>query len=96
MEAIKVSLKGEITEVMDTSLKGLQEAVGGYIQVVYLNVKPYEYKGKRYDIMLVDDDGLMKVNAVNSTGLEMYKMNTKPNDSVIVGDVVFTTSKVWN
>lgn len=96
MEAIKVDLYGNKSEVIDTSLEGLQKAVGGYVQAVYLRVEPFIYKGKEYDIMLVDDDGLPKQLEINHYGLMMYKKNTRPNDNPIVGDVVFTTSRVWN
>lgn len=96
MEAVKIDIYGNVSEVTDTSLEGLQKAVGGYVQAVYLRVEPFRHEGREYDIMLVDDDGLPKQLEINFDGLTMYKKNTRPNNSLIVGNVVFTTSRVWN
>lgn len=96
MNAIKIDTAGNITEVKDTSLKGLQTAVGGYIEIVYLKIKPYEHKEHKYDVMLVDEEGLLKKLPFNPTGRQIYVDNTQHNDNPIVGDIVLTTKKALN
>jgi len=47
MKAIKVDTRGMHEVLKDVSLKGLQEAVGGYVEAVYLRVEPFEYVGNK-------------------------------------------------
>lgn len=68
-----ITTKGEITEMGKTiTLKGVQKAVGGYVQVVKLSFKSPEF-------MLVDEEALLKSprpplnqKASNLSGILIY------------------------
>jgi len=97
MKAIKVDIYGNVSEVKDTSLEGLKEAVGGWLEAVYLRMMPYKHEGRKYGIMLVDSDGLVVGKNYNRIGTTIYQENTRYyGDNIVVGDVVFTTDEVWN
>jgi len=96
MKAIRLSNKGEKTILRETKLKDLQNAVGGYVEAVYLNKTPFEYEGIKYDVMLCNEDGQAMDLPINSEATRMYHSNTLPNTHIIVGDVVFTSREVWN
>lgn len=94
MKGVKVYTHG-MHEIMDrVELSDVQSAVGGYIEIVRLNVEPFEYNGNKiYDLMIVNEDGFRLQLDINLIATEMYRKNTHPNTNVIVGDVVFTSSR---
>ncbi len=70
-----IKVDGTTTNLKDTSLKSLQGAVGGYIEIVNAP------NGK---LIVLDEEGKLKGKAVNLVATRLYG---NPND-VIVGDVV--------
>ena len=62
------------------TLKQLQTAVGGSINIVRLN--------RDRKTMVVHDEGVILGLPVNAEGTRLYRANTLPNDCWIHGDVV--------
>ena len=70
-----IKVDGTTEEITDLSLKGMQEAVGGYIEMVSTP------NGK---VLIVDEEGKLKNKEVNLKATTIYG---NPND-VIVGDCI--------
>ena len=70
-----IRVDGTIEPLNDTSLKSLQEAVGGYIEIV---------NGRNGELIVCDEEGKLKGKAINDTATQMYYNSC----DVIVGDVV--------
>ena len=71
-----LKVDGTTESIKDTELATLQEAVGGYIQIVSI---PSSDK-----IIVLDEEGKLKDKPVNKKATELYN---NPYD-VIVGDVI--------
>lgn len=79
MKVVRISEDGVQTELKSDSLEAMQEAVGGWVEVIRIS------KG---DVLLVNEEGRlrgMKRNAIVSDML----------GRLIVGPVVLTDSKNW-
>lgn len=61
------------------SLEEVQEMIGGYVEIVYLNGD---------DILLCDEEGRLKLLPINSMATEKAKAMGF-NGDVLVGDVLF-------
>jgi len=70
-----IKVDGSKEAIADTELKTLQEAVGGYIEIVPISMSRY---------IVLDEEGKLKGKQVNKLATMMYE---NPNDC-IVGDVV--------
>jgi len=74
-----LKVDGSKEEIADTSLKTLQTAVGGYIQIV---------NAPDGRLIVLDEEGKLKGKEVNEYATDIYK---NPYDC-IVGDVVIANS----
>ncbi len=84
---ITTNCKISIIEVHEPLHKGLQEAIGGYIELVHP-------KGLRRPFcMLVDEDGLRKKLLPNPLGCLLYE--TYRHGQPIVGDIAIVREK-WS
>jgi hypothetical protein len=72
---------GEVEEIiLSKEITEIQKVLGGYVKPLFLSDKR---------IMLVDEDGKMKVLPINKVATEMYASKR----DVIVGDVIVCTRK---
>jgi hypothetical protein len=82
MKFVKITTENvhAVIEVKPPLYKGLQETVGGYIEVV----RP---KGLKHPFcMIVDEEGLLKKKPLNTVGSYLY--GSHEHGHPIVGDVV--------
>jgi len=77
-EIIKVD--GTRQELKDTSLKSLQKAVGGYIQIITLHTKPAQ-------LMVMDEEGKLKDKPLNKEATRIARPYLFSGD-YIAGDAV--------
>ena len=84
MKVIRVD--GTEYELEDTSLKGMQEAVGGYIEMVQPLVS--EWNGMPLDghVLIANEEGLLKDLPYNQLATLMARRH-------IVGDVILASRK---
>lgn len=74
-----IRVDGTTEELEDTSLKGMQAAVGGYIEYVPLP------DGR---VMYCDEEGKLKGKEVNDEATRLFLADISRPYDVIVGDVV--------
>ena len=80
--AILIQADGKQANHDDMSLEGLQQAVGGYIQIISLQS---EYEPQTS--LVIDEEGKLKGKPINKQATFMARHTIFPSDS-IVGDVV--------
>ena len=85
---LRLNVDGTVEKMKDTSLKAMQEAVGGYIEIIRLP-KPCRLFGLHvlvdgFDLMVLDEEGKLKSKPVNEIATMIAD---NPND-YIVGDVL--------
>jgi hypothetical protein len=70
---------------IDTALTlgEMQRLVGGYVEFVTIGGTP-----DRRELLIVDEEGLLKNKAVNWTATRLYRGNPPRHAGVIVGNVV--------
>lgn len=80
--AVKISTNGEVEKTeMEPSLENLQKSVGGYIQVLYIEVN-----GEPANLY-INEEGKLENLPVNQVASELCKGFISPNDC-IVGDAI--------
>lgn len=88
--ALVIKTDGTITEVVNSpqlnQLEWLQAQVGGYLEQIRLH-PPVEFNGKRYDGMMLNEDGKIEQLQINAIATSIAIKGGLIND-VIVGDVI--------
>ena len=85
---LRLNVDGTVEKMKDTNLKAMQEAVGGYIEIIRLP-KTCRLSGLHVlldgaDLMVLDEEGKLKSKPVNEIATMIAD---NPND-YIVGDVL--------
>lgn len=76
---------GEVAEIFDLSLESMQEAVGGYVQIVN------SYDGR--NVFVCDEEGKLKGKPENAKATEIaLNAGALFPDDYLVGDVIIAAS----
>ena len=86
-----IKINNNVSDLKDCSL---EKAVGGYIEVLSLEI---EYEGAFYSYMIVNEEGLLQKLPKNVKATEIGRNSGLPQrylgDRGIVGNVVLCTKK---
>ena len=70
-----------ITETLQ--LHSMQRLVGGYIEIVPIGGTP-----RRREVLVVDEEGLLKHKPLNEAATRLYRGNPPQHGGLIVGDAI--------
>jgi len=77
VDGSELPVQGELT------LQAMQELVGGYIEVVTIGGT-----ATARELLIVDEDGLLKRKSVNARATALYRGTPPRHDGIIVGDAI--------